>query len=518
MNEVEIILKAVDRASGEINKVATAGGKLSAGFKSLTGVSLGAAGAMAIIGGAVTKLVAYTKDAIAKNDAYVTSIVDMSRVLGLTTVETSKLVQASDDLFLSQSTLNTAMLAASRQGVDTSIEGLQKLSGEYLQLNPGVERAQFLMQRFGRSGADMGKLMELGADGIREAMDATSKSLIVTKQSEITAYDYKRSLDAVNDALDGMAYAVSQGTMPAMTDFNLKMAEFVDTVNDSGIVTKVLNKALDIATKALMFWDGVLSNDLSKWIIVNDHVKTFGKNLRELPDAIDAVATADFNLVSSFTSIENDYMTAVEENNAEMLELFEERARLRKLGYSNESKAIKDIDTALDANAQKASDNAAAHEDATNRIIFSYITQQLAIDGLDERETAFLLEKGVEWGIYSEDAIEKMQAVRDEWENFKPEDKSATFTAYYFSQGSYGSGSYSSDGAYEQGQAGGGLGGGMTLVGERGPEVVDLPAGSRVHNHLESQGGGGMSQSDMAQMARLFAIESATALQKILVQ
>ena len=45
-NQVDIIIKAVDKASGEINKVTGAGNKLAEGFKSLTGFSLGAGAAM----------------------------------------------------------------------------------------------------------------------------------------------------------------------------------------------------------------------------------------------------------------------------------------------------------------------------------------------------------------------------------------------------------------------------------------------------------------------------------------
>ena len=39
-NSVDIIIKAVDKASGEINKVTGAGNKLATGFKSLSGITL----------------------------------------------------------------------------------------------------------------------------------------------------------------------------------------------------------------------------------------------------------------------------------------------------------------------------------------------------------------------------------------------------------------------------------------------------------------------------------------------
>ena len=97
-NEVKIIMTAIDRASGEINKVTTAGGKLAAGFKAITGMSLGAAAAIAGIGEAAS----WIKKAVDETVTYATQIDDMSRLLGIGTEETSRLVQASDDLFISQ--------------------------------------------------------------------------------------------------------------------------------------------------------------------------------------------------------------------------------------------------------------------------------------------------------------------------------------------------------------------------------------------------------------------------------
>ncbi len=56
------------------------------------------------------------------------------------------------------------MKLAAKDGIEPSIENLAKLSDEYLALAPGMERTQFLMDRFGRSGDEMGKLLEKGRD------------------------------------------------------------------------------------------------------------------------------------------------------------------------------------------------------------------------------------------------------------------------------------------------------------------------------------------------------------------
>ena len=158
-------------------------GDLDSKFKSVTGVSLGFATAAGAASAAVSGLIKFVSDAVNETVAYATEIDNMSRLLGLSTEETSRLVQASDDLFISQETLTSSLQAATRKGIDVSIEGLKKLADEYNSLPEGVTRSKFVLDTFGRSGAEMGKLMEQGAEGIEAATDAINDNLIITDQS-----------------------------------------------------------------------------------------------------------------------------------------------------------------------------------------------------------------------------------------------------------------------------------------------------------------------------------------------
>jgi hypothetical protein len=231
-NTVEIIIKAVDQASGPMSKATTGLDKFKAGFKSLTGFSLTAAGGIAAAGMAIEKVIAFTKQAVTETVDYVTQVKDMSRVLGLSTEDTSRLVQASDDLFISQDKLKTALLAASRQGIDVSIEGLKGLSEQDLSLPEGVERAQFLMQTFGRSGADMGKMMEIGAAGIDSAMASIQNSLVVTKSSVINIENYKRTVDNLSDSWMGFKMTVGNAVVPQLDLLFRSFTKGTDNVED----------------------------------------------------------------------------------------------------------------------------------------------------------------------------------------------------------------------------------------------------------------------------------------------
>ena len=61
---------------------------------------------------------------------------------------------------------------------------------------------------------------------------------------------------------------------------------------------------------------------------------------------------------------------------------------------------IAEVDVAI----QKSADE---HELASKRIILGYLEQMLAVDGLDTRETEYLLQKGMEWGIYSQTVVDE---------------------------------------------------------------------------------------------------------------
>lgn len=210
-NTVEIVLKAVDQTGGVFSK-------LGASMISLqSGLMLAEKGFKALED-------AY-KATIGETVNYTTSVIDMARLIGLSTEETSKLIQASDDLFLTQEKLQIAMQAATRQGIDVSIDGLKSLADEYLSLEPGLERSQFLLQTFGRSGADMGKLMEVGADGIDKMTSAIQDNLIVTEQGAANVIAYKQSLDEMQDSWTGIKNEIGNAVIPVLTKNMNKLME-----------------------------------------------------------------------------------------------------------------------------------------------------------------------------------------------------------------------------------------------------------------------------------------------------
>ena len=225
-------------------------GDLDSKFKSVTGVSLGFATAAGAAGAAVSGLIKFMSDAVNETVAYATEIDNMSRLLGLSTEETSRLVQASDDLFISQETLSTSLQAATRKGIDVSIEGLKRLADEYNSLPAGVTRSKFVLDTFGRSGAEMGKLMEQGAAGIDAATAAIADNMIITQKSMADIMNYKRSVDNLNDSWQGVKYTVGSTVIPQLDLLFRVMTKGKDDVEKHAQAVNELQMQLDRAASA----------------------------------------------------------------------------------------------------------------------------------------------------------------------------------------------------------------------------------------------------------------------------
>jgi hypothetical protein len=342
-------------------------GQFSDKFKKVTGISIDAAGAFMLAATAVKKFIDYVRSSVDATDAYVSSMTDMSRMTGINIEDMSRLAQAADDLFISQEQLNTALTAAGRKGIDTSIEGLKDLSRQYLALGSASEKAKFLAENFGRSGMAMGKLLEVGADGIDAATAAIADNLVVTKEAQQVTYAYKRSVDAVEDSVKGMAYTMGQDAMPILTDFNIVLAYITDQASKADVN---LFKLGTTALTGLGF--NLLSELVSKFA---DKIMELNPDLLANVDASNSLAGANSEVYDSYQNL------------------------------------LPTVEQFMDLQGQSAD----AVEEATRRIVLSLLEERLAADGeLTTAEINYLLQLGEQWGIYSEQAVADAQAVLSE--------------------------------------------------------------------------------------------------------
>jgi len=156
---------------------------------------------------------------------YGKQVEDIARLSGASVEDASRIIQVADDMKVEYGELSTALRMYAKtqsdngQATELSIDMLASLSDEYLQLAPGIQRTNFLLQNFGRGGLAMGKMMEQGGASIREMSASVEDSLVLTKEGVQAANDYYKALDDWEDGIKGVKLQLAMALMPVLQDF-----------------------------------------------------------------------------------------------------------------------------------------------------------------------------------------------------------------------------------------------------------------------------------------------------------
>lgn len=242
---VNIIIQAKDQASKAIAGLKSNLGKLRAGLndtvEGLTGFNINTlAGAAGI--GMLAKGVA---DAVKGYVAYADQVRELNRINGESSESNSRLIQLTDDLGLSVEELNTATTMAARQGIALSVDKLAAMSDEFLSLQNPIERNDYALQNFGRSGLGMIKVLEAGSTKIRDMSAAIASNMVLTDEQVQKARELEIAQDNLNDTWTGMKNTLAAELVPAMNNFLTTLQNGIDAFalmkNTAAIVTEVLN-------------------------------------------------------------------------------------------------------------------------------------------------------------------------------------------------------------------------------------------------------------------------------------
>ena len=222
----------LDGLQAETSQTAKANAEL-AGASQKAGISLTELNSgLALAKQGYAALAGLIKAVIDPTIEYAKQVRDLSRTIGSSPEESSKLIQAADDVMVSYDTMTTAMEAAIRKGVDPSIDGLGRLADKYLAIEDPIARTKFLMDSFGRSGADMAPLMALGAKGIKALGDeAENTGLVLSKDLVDGAREFEKSTDALSDATAGYLTLLASRGIPILTEINNLLASGITLTN-----------------------------------------------------------------------------------------------------------------------------------------------------------------------------------------------------------------------------------------------------------------------------------------------
>lgn len=130
--------------------------------------------------------------------------------------------------------------------------------------------------------------------------------------------------------------------------------------------------------------------------------------------AMTASYKAQLDLIGSLTNEIQKYADKETGLQAKHDELIAKKQQLIAQGWLPESEKITEINAKLAENELAMQQNAEQAELAGRRRILSMLEQQLALDGLSAAETSYLLDLGLKWGVYSQQAVDAAKAAQAE--------------------------------------------------------------------------------------------------------
>lgn len=295
MAEVEIKVTAeVAQANAELKKLdqSLVGVDKAAKENKLSMTDLKSSVDMAI--GVFKGMYAAVKSVIDPVVDYAKEVRDLGRTIGATSEESSKLIQAADDVGVSAGTLQAALQAAIRKGVEPTVEGIAALAEEYNRIQDPIARTKFLMDNFGRSGAALAPLMEQGAAGIRAAGEAAEDAGLVMGGAAVqAARDYEIALDDVEDSALALKIRLAQDLLPAVVDL-------FDGMTDQMQLTRVWNEAQELGIVTTNDWaeahHAMASGFLTAGQVVErltDEIKAYKAGLEEADPAVQNLRLAN---------------------------------------------------------------------------------------------------------------------------------------------------------------------------------------------------------------------------------
>src|SRR3990172_5327736 len=218
-SKLRIIIEALDKGAARVldqmNKGLDASIKktdqIMAGFKDFTKVlGAGAAAIFTVSKGLDATIGSYVQ--------YGQQVRELSTNLGISTEETSRLIQVSDDFKISVEEVRTSLQLAAKNGFEPSVENLAKLADRLQAMESPTERAAELSKIFGRNWAVLNPLLAEGGDALRANAASIEDNLILSAESVAKTREWELVQAEWNDRIEaakiGVGSFLVEGLLP----------------------------------------------------------------------------------------------------------------------------------------------------------------------------------------------------------------------------------------------------------------------------------------------------------------
>ena len=430
---VEIPIEALDhfsavfdKAEAETQQLDAAGDKLSGSQAAQTAVVKKNAfswtelqSAMSVANGVLQAGMKLWDGTVGELDRYASEVEKVMRLTGQSAEESSKLLQVSDDLFISQDKLLGALTIAGKK-YDVSTEGIAKLSDEYLGLETAQERNAFAAEHFGKNYTEVVKLLEAGGDTIRNMAANTPEGLIINEDDISQIRAYRREVDAAKDAWQAFTLEAGGKALGVFND--IAMQEKTNNVlmkeGNDVIVQKITNHR-SLTEAEWEVYNAAQATAEAEYY-QTDSMEASSEAAEETAAQLEELSKqneAMLGTMSDFQGIADTYNEKQEDLKGKQAELLTTKAELIAK-YGEESSQVADVNAKLAENAQAQRDATAAAQEALKEKIAAMVEAQLSSDGVTTEEFNAIIALRENFGLLSADAAEGTRQVYDSVQNY----------------------------------------------------------------------------------------------------
>jgi hypothetical protein len=293
---------------------------------------------------------------------------------------------------------------------------LIKLSDEYLALAPGVERGKFLLDKFGKSGMDMARVMDLGGAAIADMNGKVEGNLVLTDDAIKQSEEYRMNVDALNDAWLGFKVRIGNAVIPVLNDMISTQMKWNDAMKQAAIDTESTNPYVIKHAAALAMMkeksEGTLAavdnttlgymkqaagvEALAEYyrklnpeiVLTEQEQKELDKALLKAEESMQKQRKTGLDLAMDLTAADKDYAKSQADITAEIAKLTDEKSKLYKWEVSD----IKSVQDKIDELSGRYDENAVKHSERTQKILLDMTLEKIAmqdgIAGFSEAEAA----------------------------------------------------------------------------------------------------------------------------------
>jgi hypothetical protein len=274
------------------------------------------------------------------------------------------------------------------------------LSDEYLKLNTGAERQQFLTENFGRASAGWAEVMSQGSKAIQDRSASIEDGLILSQKDIDMSRKMQYQQDALSDAMLVLKTTIGKDLLPELiklADHTIKAVQgwqkFFDVIKYNNSVTDLaaqLAKADGYTYEAYRRSSELHDKYIQLAIAQVDAAEAqeeLNEQLQEGADDTDNMAESvkDYaGELDNITGFASSYRGGVEDIRTAEQNLKDAEAELHALqaeGWTASSEQVVNAKAKVDEMRGALGEAKNSARDATNEMIAGFLQAQLSIDG-----------------------------------------------------------------------------------------------------------------------------------------